>query len=146
MFSRSCQYALQGILYVAFHQKEGMPIGLDEIAKTQRIPKHYLSKILQVLVKHNLLLSYKGPKGGFTLAKDTSKIKLMNVVKAIDGTHLLDNCAIGFKVCSDKTPCPVHEEYKKIKEKIKTILMQKTLKDLIEDIEDGKSFVTYYKQ
>ena len=104
---------------------------------------HFLSKILQQLVKHKMLTSVKGPRGGFSLNVSPEKLRLIEVVKIIDGLDILERCGIGLKKCSDKTPCPIHFEYKNVKEKIRQLLNEKTLSELCQDVEKGKSIVSY---
>ena len=87
MFSRSCQYALQAVLYIALHGQAKKSISAKEIAGSQGIPLHFLSKILQLLVRHNILDSIKGPKGGFSLNKPAEELKLLEIVEVIDGAE-----------------------------------------------------------
>lgn len=143
MFSRSCQYALQAILYITLHSKNKSAVGLKDIAGSQKIPIHFLSKILQNLVKHKVLLSTKGPNGGFSLSKSPNKLKLIKIVEIVDGLDVFDRCGIGLKACSDKKPCPIHFEYKVVKDKTLEFLNSKTLSELCEDIQNGQSIVTY---
>ena len=77
MFSRSCQYALQAVLYITLHQKKKSNVGLKEISSSQGIPLHFLSKILQSLVKADILTSIKGPNGGFRLNISPDELKLI---------------------------------------------------------------------
>ena len=143
MFSRSCEYALQSILYLCLHSKEGKAIGLKEISSSQQVPLHFLSKILQQLVKGKVLNSIKGPNGGFTLNVPPDQLRLIRVVELIDGLDIFNRCGIGLKNCSDKTPCPIHFEYGVVKEKIRQLLSEKTLKELCEDVNQGLSIVTF---
>ncbi|MEP1095575.1 MAG: Rrf2 family transcriptional regulator [Cyclobacteriaceae bacterium] len=143
MFSKSCEYALQSVLYIALNSKDGSAVGLKDIAGSQKIPIHFLSKILQNLVKNKVLLSTKGPSGGFTLSKSPKSLKLMKIVELTDGLDIFDRCGIGLKKCSDKTPCPIHFEYKLVKDKTREILSTKTIYQLCEDVKNGHSIVTY---
>jgi len=143
MFSKSCQYAMQSILYIALHSKNGDAIGLKEISESQKIPLHFLSKILQQLVKQKVLKSAKGPNGGFSLNISPDKLRLIAIVEIVDGLNIFDNCGIGLKKCSDKTPCPIHFDFKTVKEKIRNLLTEKTLLQLCDDVEKGESIVTY---
>ena len=143
MFSRSCEYALQSILFIALHSKNGQAVGLKDISESQDIPLHFLSKILQQLVKHKLLRSTKGPRGGFALNVPAHELRLMTIVRVIDGLDIFDRCGIGLKQCSDKTPCPVHFEYKEVKNKIRDLLDKKSLLELCEDVANGQSIVVY---
>ena len=143
MFSRTCQYALQAILYISLHSKDQSAVGLRKIAESQEIPIHFLSKILQNLVRHKILVSTKGLNGGFALNKSPNRLKLIKIVEVIDGLDIFDRCGIGLKACSDKTPCPIHFEYKEVKNKTRELLNSKTISQLCEDVKNGQSIVTY---
>jgi len=143
MFSKTCQYALQAILYISLHSDDFKPVGLKAISKAQEIPHFFLSKILQDLVRQKILNSIKGPNGGFFLNKSADKLSLHKIVEIIDGPDIFDRCGIGLKKCSDKSPCPIHFEYKQVKEKIKHLLNEKTVAELCEDIKNGHSIVNY---
>ena len=143
MFSKSCEYALQGTIYIALHGQDGQNVGLKEIAESQDIPLHFLSKILQLLVKNDILDSVKGPNGGFSLKRNPEDLYLKDIVEITDGPSILERCGIGLKECSDKSPCPIHFDYQVVKDKIREVLQSKSLKDLIKDVESGKSIVAY---
>ncbi len=82
--SRSTGYALLAVGYLAQHQKEKIVLSQD-ISKKYNIPLEYLLKILQQLVRANLLRSKRGPRGGFSLARPVKKITLLQVIEAVDG-------------------------------------------------------------
>lgn len=145
MFSTSCHYGLQAILFIALHSTDDENIGLNRIAEEQEIPKHFLSKILQLLVKHKLLVSMKGPTGGFSLNRKPEDITLIEVIEAIDGLDMFNQCGIGFKRCDDSHPCPIHHEYKVVRNRIKDLFEHKTLKELTEEVENGDSIVSLGK-
>jgi Rrf2 family protein len=145
MFSKSCEYALQSIIFITLHSENGGAVGLKKISDSQKIPLHFLSKILQQLVKAKMLNSTKGPNGGFTLNIPPNRLRLIQVVEIIDGLDIFDRCGIGLKKCSDKNACPVHFEWKVVKNKINHLLTEKTLKELSEEIEEGLSIVSYSK-
>ncbi len=142
MFSKSCEYGLQAILFVATYATPEKRIGLQEIAQAQSIPAHFLSKILQILVRHKLLSSIKGPNGGFALYKSPKEITLLEVVSAIDGLDIFSKCGIGLKNCSDDHPCPIHNKFKFLRESIRSTLQGETLADLTYKVAGGYTFVT----
>ena len=146
MFSRSCQYALQAVLYIMLHGGERSAIKIKDISDSQKIPLHFLGKILQVLVKHKILVSTKGPNGGFVLKKNGGELTLLEIVRVIDGLDMFDQCGIGLKECSDEQPCPIHKEYKKIKQEIKSLLNLKTINELCNDVKEGKSIVSFIEE
>lgn len=142
MFSTSCHYGLQAMLYIAMHSSKDKNVELKVIAEEQDIPRHFLSKILQQLVKNNLLLSMKGPTGGFKLAKSSEDTTLIEIVAAIDGLGVFNKCGIGFKQCNDKNPCPIHDEYKKVRAEVENLFRSKNLQDLIKDVREGNSIIS----
>lgn len=142
MFSTSCHYGLQAMIYIAAINTEGENVDLKQIATEQDIPKHFLSKILQLLVKNGLLNSMKGPTGGFHLSRPADEITLIEVIDAIDGMGVFTQCGIGFKQCNDDHPCPIHNDYKKVRAKIQGLFETKTLKELSEDVKSGDSIVS----
>ncbi|WP_069132774.1 RrF2 family transcriptional regulator [Rhodohalobacter halophilus] len=141
MFSTSCHYGLQAMIYIALHSSDNKNIDLGQIAEKQEIPKHFLSKILQMLVKNGLLRSMKGPTGGFSLSRPADELTLIEVIDAIDGLDVFTQCGIGFKKCDDNHPCPIHNDYKPVRNKIRELFENKTLLELTEDVERGESFV-----
>ena len=82
--SRSTGYALLAVGYIAKNRSQKIILS-HTIAKEYSIPLEYLLKILQQLVKANVLLSKRGPRGGFSLARPAKKITLLQVIEAVDG-------------------------------------------------------------
>ncbi len=145
MFSKSCHYGLQAMLYIGLQYQKDTNVELNEIAVQQEIPKHFLSKILQLLVKHKLLCSMKGPTGGFRLPCPPEEIRLIEIVDAIDGLDIFDQCGIGLKRCTDEDPCPIHYEYKRIRERVRKVFESKTLVDLTEEVSNGGGIINLEK-
>lgn len=129
MFSRACEYAIKIMIYIAGNKQQGQRIGLREITKAIESPEAFTAKILQQLVRAELLKSYRGPSGGFEL--EESEIKLIDIVVAIDGRKLLDNCVLGFAACSGENPCPVHDKFIPIRHMLSETLLSTHL------LEDG---------
>ena len=82
--SRSTGYALLAVGYIAKNQGDGVVLSQD-VSKQYDIPLEYLLKILQQLVRANVLRSKRGPRGGFSLAKPSNKITMLEVIEAVDG-------------------------------------------------------------
>ncbi len=114
MFSKTCQYAIRAMIFVAQKSHSKSIVGIKEIVENTSAPKHFIAKILQDLTKKKLLKSIKGPNGGFYIDSKKS-IKLSEIVKTIDGDKLFTECILGLKQCNENKPCPVHFNYKEIK-------------------------------
>ncbi len=82
--SRSTGYAVLAVGYIAKNSGEGVVLS-QSVSKKYDIPLEYLLKILQQLVRANVLRSKRGPRGGFSLAKPASKITMLEVIEAVDG-------------------------------------------------------------
>ena len=141
MFSKSCEYAIKAMLFVAQKSKDENRIGVKEIAKGIDAPEHFIAKILQDLGKKKLVNSIKGPNGGFYMDSENLKSSISDIVKAIDGDSIYKDCVIGLKDCSEKNPCPVHFEYKEIKKKLIAMLEDNTIADFNEKLDTGKFFL-----
>ncbi len=99
-------YAIRCVLYLA--QREGRITMAKEIARAKKIPRDFLSKILQKLTRAGLVRSYRGIKGGFELAKRPEEINLLDVIQAIDGPVAFNRCAINRRLCTLSNSCSVH--------------------------------------
>jgi Rrf2 family protein len=85
--TRAATYALQAVAYMANQKKskEDHPIASHRIADERKIPERFLLKVLKPLVSAQILMSIKGPNGGYRLAKSPYDISMLDVVEAVDG-------------------------------------------------------------
>ncbi len=83
--NRSTGYGLLAVAYIAQNKDQGL-IQSQDVAKKYNIPLEYLFKILQQLVRARILQSKRGPRGGFSLARPATKITMLDVVEAVEGT------------------------------------------------------------
>ena len=116
------------MIYTSSKEQEGHHIGVKEIAQAIASPEAFTAKILQQLVRNKLLQSFKGPKGGFSLAEN-KEIRLVDIVKAIDGSKILEECVLGLPGCSNSNPCPVHEKFSMIREQLKATVLSTNIRD-----------------
>ncbi|MBK7523766.1 MAG: Rrf2 family transcriptional regulator [Saprospiraceae bacterium] len=140
MFSKACEYAIRSSIYISSQTLAGRKVSLVDVAEKIQSPEAFTSKILQKLVKNNIIISVKGPGGGFQvdLAKLES-IKLKMIVEAFEG-DILQRCSLGLSECSDIQPCPFHHKYKPVKEKLLHIFDNTSLMDLMKGIENRRLF------
>lgn len=126
IFSKKCEYGLQAILYMAA-KEPGCVCPSEEIAKKLKIPKEFVSKILQNLTESGIVDSKTGKSGGFMLAKQPSQIRLIDIVAAIDGLDIFNSCVLGFPSCSPDKPCPVHNKWGELRSKAYEMLAAETM-------------------
>lgn len=135
MISNKCKYALRALMYLAVNSSETEKLNIIGIGEELKIPIPYLRKILQELVPKGIISSSKGPNGGFYMTNKNLNQPLIKVVEVIDGLDYFQSCALGLDKCSEEHPCPFHRDFKGIKERMKTMLSQRTLKELAGEIE-----------
>jgi Rrf2 family transcriptional regulator, iron-sulfur cluster assembly transcription factor len=131
IFSKKCEYGLQAVLFLAAHLDRDS-ITAEEVAKELSIPKEFVSKILQSLTESGIINSRKGKSGGFSLAKDPKKIKLIDIVAAIDGLSMFSSCVLGFPNCDANNPCPLHDKWGELRTKAYSMLTDENLDQLRE--------------
>lgn len=136
MLSNSCRYGIRAVIYLASQPRTAGMTGIKQISKDLDLPTPFLAKILQELAKQKILLSSKGPHGGFSLLKDARKVKLIDIVKAIDGDEFFTNCVMHSGPCGGKRNhkkyCSLHEDYQKIRENLIDLFGKKTIYDLVQ--------------
>lgn len=142
MFSKACEYGIKAAIFIATKSQEGKRVSPKEIAIEINSPQAFTAKILQALVRNNIVNSVKGAYGGFEIDKnDIKAIKLSQIVNAIDGDSIYNGCGLGLETCDENHPCPVHDKFKGVREELKFMLENTNLEQLALDIKSGVSFL-----
>lgn len=140
MFSKACIYAIKAILLIASEARQNKRSTLNFISYSINSPESYTSKILQKLVKANLIESVKGSNGGFKIEmQKLEEIKLIDVIVSIDGIDFFEKCGLGLKYCDNEKPCFIHHHYAGIRENLKTISETTLIKVMVISLEKGES-------
>lgn len=130
LLSKSCVYGLRASLYLATHKNEEY-VPIRKMSGKLDISFHFLTKILQQLTAEGIMESFKGPNGGIRLIRDGSDVPLMDIVLAIDGSELFNECALGLPGCGTKNPCPLHHKWAETRDGIRDMLENTTLTELV---------------
>lgn len=142
MFSKACEYGIKAVIYIAEQSHYDRKVSLKDVSKAIESPEAYTSKILQQLSRNNIIHSSKGPAGGFLMDKQTlDKVTLSSIVSVIDGDSIYKGCGLGLKKCNEKMPCPVHHQFKIIRNDLKTMLETTTVKGLALGLENKLTFL-----
>lgn len=141
MFSKTCEYAIRAMIFIAQKSADGIKIGIKDISKGIDSPEHFIAKILQDLSRKGLVQSTKGPNGGFFLDESSKKNTLADIVKAIDGDKLFTGCGLGLKNCSEKKPCPLHDQFKIIRQKMHDMLQSATVAEFNKELMEGMKYL-----
>jgi Rrf2 family protein len=129
ILSKSCIYGIQAAIYVAAHDADGY-VSINQISSELQISFHFLTKVLQQLTQDGVMNSYRGPKGGVALARQSSDITLYDLISSIDGTSIFTECMLGLPGCGHAEPCPAHDHWTKLRVELTAIAKRLTLKDL----------------
>ena len=128
--SRSTGYALLAVGYIAQHEDQKIILSHD-ISKKYDIPLEYLLKILQQLVRANVLRSKRGPRGGFSLARPPRKITMLQIVEAVDGP-IVNQLNLTEHAHGEKFSVKVEKVYTKAIAEARSVFEKAKLSDLIE--------------
>lgn len=139
MFSKSTEYALRAIIYLAQKSSVEQKIGITELAEAIGSPKSFTAKILQKLTRDNRLISSTtGPTGGFYLTDQAKKKSLLHVLTLLEDEGIITGCILGLKECSATNPCPLHFQYKNIKPQLLDMLDHKSINELASEMKDPR--------
>lgn len=131
--TRGGEYGLRGVLFLAQQPREKVVL-IEEISRAQEVPESYLAKVFQILAKAGIVRSYRGAKGGFTLARDPGYITIRQVVEALEGPVYLNICLMNAEECRRQPQCPLHIVWERAQRKLLDELDAVTLADLIDGI------------
>jgi len=128
--SRACEYGIQAMLYLHQHGDD-RNVAVSEISRKLGISASFLAKIVGQLAARGLLDSRRGAGGGVRLARPSAQLRLIDVVDAIDGLELRTRCIIGLPQCGSAAPCPFHDSWGPLRDKIMSALSEQSLASLM---------------
>ena len=142
MISKACQYALRAVVLLASKADDKVKLNVKQIAKEIDAPEAFTAKTLQLLNKHKILTSLKGPYGGFYIEDYQMDIPIINIVHAVDGLQIFTACGFGLRRCSKDHRCAFHDTYAVLRNTIKKSFEKTTVRKLAKNIEDGTHFLS----
>lgn len=137
MLSLGCKAAIKAVIYLGSKCESDQRSSLKEITALTNENEHTLGKLLQKMVKAGIIMSAKGPTGGFYIIKEQIEAPIIRIVEVIDGKDVFEQCGLGLNSCNELKPCPLHEEFKPIRNKFKQMCQEKKIVDLQERITQG---------
>ena len=141
MLSLTCKNAVKAVIYLASKHQSGTNAGIKEIAEYIDASEHTVGKLLQTLVKHQVINSVKGPAGGFYISKEQLQQPVINIVEAIDGDQVFKECGLGLSKCSAAHPCPMHDQYKIARDILEDLFKQNRILDMCEPVNNGLAYL-----
>jgi Rrf2 family protein len=127
--TREGDYGIRSVLYLARQPYKKVSF-VTEISEEYKIPRSFLAKILQKLVKAKIVRSYRGVKGGFSLARQAKEISVLDVLEAIEGKLTMNVCLADRKKCDFSRHCPIHSVWANVQMKVTDVLKKSNFDDL----------------
>lgn len=147
MFSKATEYALRATIFIAQKSTISNKLSIDQIAKAIDSPPSFTAKILQSLSgEAGVICSVRGPNGGFYMTAKAKKFPVRRILKAMDEDSMLEKCVLGLKKCSEATACPMHEQYKSIKQNLLRMFVHTSIEELAQASENGKVLLNFKSQ
>ncbi len=137
MLSNQSKYAIRGVLYLAMHASKEKKLGTTAVSEETNVPAPFLAKIFQKLSRERLIISAKGPGGGFYLSENELQNSLLDIIECIDGLEAFNSCFIGLPNCSDKNPCSIHHVAAHWRDALIAELKLKTIGETAESARSG---------
>ncbi len=128
--SRAGEYGVMGLMRLARCQP-GRRAMIDDLSRQEKIPKSFLAKIFQNLVKAGLVTSVRGAGGGFALAKDPAEIPVLEIIEAVEGRIAFQRCQMSRPDCEHPGTCALCGLFERAQDGLKDALTRTTLADLI---------------
>lgn len=130
-YSKSSRYAIHSVIVIA-SLPDNQPCRIEALAERENIPRPYLAKVMQRLVKRKIVRSHRGARGGFTMNRSPAQVNLFMIVDAIEdlGDAPLV-CILGNQECSDTSGCTIHKSWKKLRLQQIEFLKSITIADLV---------------
>ena len=135
MISQTAEYALRAVVYLAAPTEK--PLTTQEIAARTQVPESYLSKVLQSLGRAGILNSQRGLHGGFSLAKKSDSLTLLEVINAIDPINPIKECPLKLENLGTNL-CPLHTRINQSIEALINTFGDTTLAEILEECPDNK--------
>ncbi len=123
-------YATRALMHLA-SQPSPKAVLISQIAQAENIPKSFLAKILQDLVKAGFVRSRRGTKGGFFLACNADELTMRQVVEAIDGPVVFRQCILRWEGCPHERDCALCDVWLEAEEKMLELLEKSRIADLL---------------
>ncbi len=128
MFSQTVEYALRAVVHLAEHSPSARTT--EQIAEATRVPKPYLSKVIQGLCGAQILQSKRGVGGGVALVKTPAELTVLDVVNAVEPIARIRQCPLGLKSHGVHL-CPLHQRMDDALAMVEAAFQETTLAEIL---------------
>jgi len=128
--TRGSEYGIRAMMYLA-GREFGEVCSLREVSSAQDVPESFLAKIFQSLVHAGILVSHRGARGGFALARPADEITPAQVIEAVDGPIALNHCVAWPESCDNSAECQMHRVWTKAQTVVLAVLSETSFAELV---------------
>jgi FeS assembly SUF system regulator len=139
--SRLCDYGIVLMAHLAGLASAG-PHNAREVAAESGLPLPVVSKLLKALARQGLLVSHRGARGGYTLARRPEEISAAQMIAALEGPIGLTECSVHPGSCTQEASCHVRQPWQRINSVVRQALAEVTLADLAQPPRAGGPLAT----
>jgi Rrf2 family protein len=126
---RRVDYGLRAVIYLSLQDPERC-CSITEIAKQQGVPKKFLEKIIQDLIRGGLIKSKRGACGGYTLARSPDEISFYEVIEALEGPIAVNACMDQHVNCDQLPRCSMVNVWSEVQRKVTEVFTSTMIADL----------------
>lgn len=130
------------VLLTHFAGHPDRQINAPELSMETQLPLPMVSKILKVLVREGLLVSHRGVKGGYSLARLPEEITMAEIISALEGPIAITECIELASDCSHERSCSVRSNWQRINDAVRGALEGITLAEMKQPLAAGHKLVT----
>jgi Rrf2 family protein len=141
MLSLTCKAAIKAVIYLGSKAHLNTKSSIKEVSVFTNENEHTVGKLLQKLVKEEIINSAKGPNGGFFVTENQKEQAVINIIHAIDGREVFDQCGLGLSTCSEGHPCPFHNDFKQVRDLFQKMCVEKKVSELYENVNNGSAYL-----
>lgn len=139
--TRAGDYALRVLGYMASKQNKNKVFMRNELSNICGVPDSFLGKIMQALAREGILRSERGKKGGFKINKSPEEVTVYDIIKAVEGDVMINECLLDKEFCDSSFNCNIQTILGSIRNNLVRDMQKYTLQDLV--VKDNQYHLKY---
>ncbi len=128
ILSKTSQYAVRVLSYMV--NSDLQVFSAHHLSQALSIPDKYLRQLMTTLAKAGFIRSIRGREGGYVFSRNANRIRLADIIDAVEGMDKYEGCLLGFPACSDEHPCSLHEKWAPLRDQLMYFLRETTLDEI----------------
>lgn len=127
-FYKTSEYAIRVLVFLGLHH--GEVYSVKELNRTLRVPYKYLGRLMPRMAEAGFVETIRGRNGGYRMNQEQMETRLAGILDVVEGLENYERCLLGFDSCSTENPCPLHEHWGGIRDRIRDELFNLTIRQI----------------